>query len=450
MTIAIVSAGLLSLGACVPATTTKQVVVAAEPKSAAAPLLTSMTQHLRCMDTLFLRHPPSKEIIIFGQVKDESGRMPTDTRQILFSAFGDMTDGSRAFRMQDFDSNVTDRDAADTYFSRTYGDSFRQAKLPTHYIRAAITHYEDTVQEAGASARLSLPSFAGISLPGIEYSKGTAVSLISVEMALVDFRTREAQPNLIARNALAVSRSGSNFGATAQATRKNPSQQVHSEGQYDGVSYSDTSTTVVGGTYLLGGLSIGFNSSEHESVSLALRKLIEIGFMELIGKVLDVPYQTCLPGYVEANIAHVQNQVGPSRFVPQGTSDASALAQLDTPQRLKAYITARPNPEDAYLRGAGFEARENEGKAFQLYQYAAQQSHAGAQFQLGQLHDPQLIRPTSPIPADPREAMYWYKAAKGKGHNLASERVSALRAWVSRKASGGDENARALLREWGQ
>lgn len=432
---AIITCGL-ALSACVTTTNTQEALAVADPKNMPVSMLTSMTPYLRCMDNLFLRNPPKREIRIYSK------GLPPDHSQIVLTTLGEMTRESGAFTFQDFDPGL-DKDNADTYFDKTTGANFREAVVPTHYIKLAMTHYDDTVIDNSGTLGVSLPTFGRIGLPAIGFSKGQAVSVVAVDMALINYRNREGRGDLISSNVIAFARAGTTANAAAQAVQ-HISQQVYSTGEYGGQPYYNLATGNVGGAYVLGGLNLSLRTEERESPSLAVRKVIQLSTLELMGRALEVPYQTCLPKELQSA------QPARNRSVPVSGVDGAVVDRLSITQELKSYLARLPSPEEAYRRGLALEARGNDGAAFQLYDYAAARRHSGAALQIAQMYDPRYSDSRTPFPPDAREAMRWYRVAYDLRNGDAQERISGLRAWAIRRGEDGNIDAKYLVQEWRQ
>ncbi|HSK41155.1 MAG TPA: DUF4384 domain-containing protein [Arenibaculum sp.] len=213
--------------------------------------ISSFTDGLRCMDTLLQRHGKQGILITSNGVPDATGRVAGGTREMLISAVSRMSARSQAFRFVDFEPNLDDVNAL--YSLIGVQPEFR---VPSYYIRGAITQLDDNViSEAGS---------AGISLPGFDLgvSRDQVVSVISVDLNMGELITRQIIPGMSASNSIAVVSRGA--GADA------------------------------GGVISKAGLAFNVSLSQSEGFHQAVRTLIELSTIEVLGKLTRTPYWQCL------------------------------------------------------------------------------------------------------------------------------------------------------------
>lgn len=345
--------GLL-LGCAAP--TSQEVHSTAQPKADAVQNLTSVTEALRCMDTQFFRAPPTTPIILISQgVRDETQKaFSTDTREILFSAYSEMTARSQAFTFLDFDSTQLDIEAARTAVREAQqnagGAAAGLSLRPTHYVRVAITQVDENVVASKTGAGISIPAIGPFAaLPSLNFEKGQQASLISVDMNLVDFATRRVISGVNSKNSLAVVKTGTKADGEGRANRT-PSKSSYEEGNLGSTSYSSSYSEVVGGSFLLGSLKLNYSMDKNETVSQGVRKLVELGFLEIMGKALKVPYWQCM------NVKS-DNQEAKSQF--KALYDATnERGRLDVAQRVLI--------SQGYLREGGEKAVTNALTRFQI------------------------------------------------------------------------------------
>lgn len=292
----------LGVASCAPAPTSNEVLATAQPKSAAVQNMSSVTEALRCMDTQFFRAPPTTPIILISQgVRDETQKATgNDTREILFSAYSEMTARSQAFTFLDFDSTQADIEAARMAVrdaQQAAGGAASGLGLglrPTHYVRVAITQADENVVASKTGMGLSIPALGPLAaLPSLNFEKGQQATLISVDMNLVDFATRRVISGVTSKNSLAVVRTGTKADGEGRANRA-PSKSSYEEGNFGSTSYSSSYSEVAGGSFLLGSLKLSYSMDKNETISQGVRKLVELGFLEIMGKALKVPYWQCL------------------------------------------------------------------------------------------------------------------------------------------------------------
>ena len=127
---------------------------------------------------------------------------------------------------------------------------------PNYYVRGAITQLDSNVLQSSASA--------GVSIPGMDLAinGNQVVSVVSIDLNVGKLITRQILPGISASNSIAVVQSGK--GAD------------------------------VGGFIGKAGLSLSVSLDKSEGFHQAVRNLIELSTIEILGKLTRVPYWQCL------------------------------------------------------------------------------------------------------------------------------------------------------------
>ena len=246
---ALAAASVLLLGACV--TSGEKATVVQQPKTPAVRTVSSFTEALRCMDTLMWNHGKRDIFITSNGIPDATGKVAGGTKEMLITAVSRMSERSGAFRFVDFEPTLDDVNAL--YWMIGVQPNFR---APSYYIRGAITQLDDNVVSEAASAGISLPTV------DLGISADQVMSVISVDLNIGELATRQIIPGLSASNSLAVVSSGK--GADAGA--------------------------VVGKA----GLSFNVSLNKSEGLHQAVRTLVELSTIEVLGKMTRTPYWQCL------------------------------------------------------------------------------------------------------------------------------------------------------------
>lgn len=237
------------LAGCV--TSGEKATVVQQPQTPAVRTISSFTEALRCMDTLMWNHGKHDIYITSNGLPDATGRVAGGTKEMLITAVSRMSENSHAFRFVDFEPALDDVNAL--YWMVGVQPNFR---APSYYIRGAITQLDDNVVSEAASAGLSLP-FADLGI-----SADQVISVVSVDLNIGELVTRQIIPGMSASNSLAVVSSGR--GADAGA--------------------------VIGKA----GLSFNVALNKSEGLHQAVRTLVELSTIEVLGKLTRTPYWQCL------------------------------------------------------------------------------------------------------------------------------------------------------------
>ncbi|MDN3565347.1 DUF4384 domain-containing protein [Paeniroseomonas aquatica] len=243
------AAGLLLLGGCHPRPETS--FDAQQPRTAAVRNIGSFSEALRCMDAMFEANGKRDIYITTAGIPDATGLIAAGTKEMFISAVSRMSARSNAFRFVDYD--ITQLDVQ--VLSELVGLR-NDFVAPSYYIRGAITQLDSSVLSSSQGASLSL---ARIDL-GV--SSDQVVSVVSMDLNVGRLVTRQILPGLSANNSIAVVRSGR--GAD------------------------------VGGLIGKAGLSFSVSLDKSEGFAQAVRNLVELSTIEVLGKLARVPYWECL------------------------------------------------------------------------------------------------------------------------------------------------------------
>ena len=203
------------------------------------------------MDDMFLAQGKRDIYITTAGIPDATGLISTGTKEMFITAVSRMSAKSDAFRFVDYDPTQLDVQV----LSEMVGlhDDF---VAPSYYVRGAITQLDSNVLQSSASAGVSIP-FADLAVSGNQI-----VSVVSIDMNIGKLITRQILPGISSSNSMAVVQSGK--GAD------------------------------VGGLIGKAGLSLSVSLDKSEGFHQAVRNLIELSTIEVLGKLTRVPYWQCL------------------------------------------------------------------------------------------------------------------------------------------------------------
>src|ERR1700710_34592 len=245
----LMAAVILLLGACQTRPETAYDV--AQPRTAAVRNIGNFNEALRCMDDVVLAQGKQDIYITTAGIPDATGLIATGTKEMFITAVSRMSAKSNAFRFVDYDPTQLDVQV----LSELVGlhDDF---VAPNYYVRGAITQLDSNVLQSQASA--------GVSIPGLDLAANAnqIVSVVSIDLNIGKLITRQILPGISASNSMAVVQSGK--GAD------------------------------VGGLIGKAGLSLSVSLDKSEGFHQAVRNLIELSTIEILGKLTRVPYWQCL------------------------------------------------------------------------------------------------------------------------------------------------------------
>jgi hypothetical protein len=223
----------------------------AHPRTAAVRNIGNFNEALRCMDDMFLAQGKRDIYITTAGIPDATGLIAAGTKEMFITAVSRMSAKSDAFRFVDYDPTQLDVQV----LSEMVGlrDDF---VAPNYYVRGAITQLDSNVLQSSASAGVSIPNL------DLAINGNQVVSVVSLDLNVGKLITRQILPGISASNSIAVVQSGK--GAD------------------------------IGGLIGKAGLSLSVSLDKSEGFHQAVRNLIELSTIEVLGKLTRVPYWQCL------------------------------------------------------------------------------------------------------------------------------------------------------------
>lgn len=249
--------------------------------------LTSFTDSLGCMDRLLRASNLPTTLVTSKQFPDPSGKVPAATKDMIVTALSQMSRLSNAFRYVDFEVDIVRQDTVQNLTTILLNNNQIQLQRPAIYMSGAISYFDQSV----ASNRFDLGTSAERLDTG--YSRSRSTSVMGLEMHLGDFRTRTLMPGLDSANEVVIGSAGQGLDLAGRISRY-------------GVRFN------VGRDYVLG-------------IGGALRTLVDLAVIELVGKWARVPYWQCLT----LEQSHPEFQ----RLMRDWYEDGSALANNQLVQR---------------------------------------------------------------------------------------------------------------------
>ena len=219
--------------------------------------VTNFTPALRCMDEMLFNQGVRDVTLMMEEFRDVTQKLPIATRDMMTSAVSDMTRRSRALRLSVFG---TDQQNLTQLLQQAQKQS-AFAVLPQYNLRGNISQLDDSVEKRGASVGLGLAE----RLFGVRFGTETKFSVLGLDAALVDTESMTLLPGVSSKN-LTVLASRDASAGDGEAKLTNPGLDV----------------------------VFSFSASRSEGTAQAARNMVELALVELIGKLLRLPYWQCL------------------------------------------------------------------------------------------------------------------------------------------------------------
>ncbi len=215
--------------------------------------VTSFDPGLRCMDDMLLRFGTRDVSVMLEEIPDKTGRSGAGTRDMMVSAVSDMTRRSRALKLVAF--GVDSQNIVG--FLATLQRQNQFGLVPQYDIRGALSQFDTDVQTQQGGISVSLAS-----LLGFKSTRETSVSVLGFDASVVQTSDLTLLNGVSSKNSMAIVRDGKRGDGSATIQK----------------------------------IGIDFNTSitRQDGAAQAVRNLVELASIELVGKLTKVPYWSCL------------------------------------------------------------------------------------------------------------------------------------------------------------
>ena len=255
----------LSLAACQTLevkreTHDKTAAVAKGPESAPFRSITGFSSALRCMDHLMIDYGVRDVTMLVEELADATKKINAGTRDMLITAMSDMTKRSRAVRLVAYGKDSTNVIS----FLQSAQRQSAYDVIPQFDIKGSITQWDENLIRDQKDLGVSLRPFVNLGI-----SRDAASSILALDLSVLRTDDLSLLPGVTSRNSVVILRHGKGFDGDA--------------------------------AYHKFGISYAMNFSQSEGQSQALRGLVELAVIELMGKLTRTPYWSCLGADASAN-----------------------------------------------------------------------------------------------------------------------------------------------------
>ncbi|MDZ7713182.1 MAG: DUF4384 domain-containing protein [Rhodovibrio sp.] len=246
-TMPVLLAGLAALPGC-KTTNPEAAAVVAQPDTPVVKNITSFSNSLRCMDELFQDYGKRGIVITSDGLPDATGTINAGTKDMMITTLSKLSERSNAFRFVDIHSH-----GALNYIQRRTGQNY---DIPKYYIRGAITQVDRNVASDSVGGGIAIP------MASLGYSEDQLLSVVTLDLNIGDTVARQIIPGLHTTNTITVVLSGR--GGEAEGVIEKASLWFEVE------------------------------QDRRQGSHQAVRTLVELGLIEVLGKLTKVPYWRCL------------------------------------------------------------------------------------------------------------------------------------------------------------
>jgi hypothetical protein len=230
------------------------------PEAAPFRTITGFSQALRCMDNLFIEYGVRDVSMLVEEIADSTKKVNAGTRDMLITAMSDMTRRSRAVRLVAFGRDATN---AISFLASAQRQSAYEV-IPQFDIKGSVSQLDENVIRNQKDAGLGIQPYLNIGV-----SRDAATSILGLDLSVLATEDMSVIPGVTSRNSVVILKTGR--GADADAA------------------------------YHKFGVNFSMNLSRSEGQAQALRGLVELAVIELMGKLTRTPYWKCLGADPETN-----------------------------------------------------------------------------------------------------------------------------------------------------
>jgi hypothetical protein len=303
------------------------------PEQAPFRSITGFSSALRCMDNLMIDYGVRDVSMLVEDILDQTKKVNAGTRDMLITAVSDMTRRSRAIRVVAFCRDATN---VISFLASAQRQSAYDV-IPQFDIKGAVSQFDENVIRSQKDLGISFQPFIDLGL-----SRDAASSILGLDLSVLTTDDMSVLAGVTSRNSVVILKSGKGFDGDA--------------------------------AYHKFGMSFSMSLNRSEGQSQALRGLVELAVIELMGRLTKTPYWSCLGAdpkgnaeiglemsdwyYAMANtrielIGYFQNQLRRRGFY-QGPIDGKFNPAID--EAIANYRAALGMSKEATLDEAFFKA----------------------------------------------------------------------------------------------
>ena len=215
--------------------------------------ITGFSSSLRCMDNLMIDYGVRDVSMLVEDIVDQTKKVNAGTRDMLISAVSDMTRRSRSIRVVAFGRDATN---VISFLASAQRQNAYEV-TPQFDIKGSISQFDENVIRNQRDLGFSIQPFLNLGV-----SRDAASSVLGLDLSVLTTDDMSILPGVTSRNSVVILKQGSGSDADAAYHKF-------------GVSYS-------------------MSLSKSEGQAQALRGLVELAVIELMGKLTKTPYWSCL------------------------------------------------------------------------------------------------------------------------------------------------------------
>lgn len=226
------------------------------PVTAPVRSISSFSESLVCMDRMLADYGKGTTLVTSKIIPDASGKVAVATKDMVITALSQMSRTSNAFRFVDYEVEVLKQDTVQNLTTLLLNAGQMRLQKPALYISGSVSYLDQNVMVSRLGAGVAHERWeAG-------YSRDVQGSAFGLELHLGDFSSRTLLAGIDSANEIVVANAARALDA--------------------------------GGRIRKAGVQFNVSQEVSQGTGPAVRTLVELGLIELIGKWARVPYWQCL------------------------------------------------------------------------------------------------------------------------------------------------------------
>ncbi len=265
--ISVTVASALLLGGCAVSQVKEDVekdiqVVKQGPKELPERNITDFAEGLRCMDNLFaiFGYAPNEYVILMEDIKDKTEKVDAGAKDMLISAISDMTRRSQVIQLIAYGA---DSGNLVSFLTQAEQKGVYE-NIPPYDIIGSVTQLDKDIvrKQADLSAQAGGTIDGSTIGGGFGLSASNSASVLGLDLSVITTHNIAVIPGVTTRNSAVIYKTGDakDFDAGISKT----------------------------------GVNFSIANNQSDGTAQALRALIELSAIELMGKLLKIPYWKCL------------------------------------------------------------------------------------------------------------------------------------------------------------
>ncbi|HJS05542.1 MAG TPA: DUF4384 domain-containing protein [Variovorax sp.] len=215
--------------------------------------ITGFSHALRCMDTLLLDYGVRDITMLTEEITDETKKLNAGTRDMLISSVSDMSRRSRAVRLVAFGKDTAN---VISYLASAQSAAAYQA-IPLYDIKGSVSQFDENLVKNQKDLGIGFAPFINLGA-----AKDAGSSMLALDLSVLTTSDMAVLAGVTSRNSVMILKQGSGIDGDA--------------------------------AYHKFGINYSMNLAKAEGQTQALRGLVELAAVELIGKLTKTPYWSCL------------------------------------------------------------------------------------------------------------------------------------------------------------